>query len=349
QARLEQLYQERPDFIQPVSRRNEVLGFVAQGLRDFSISRVNLSWGIPVPTDPSHTLYVWFDALLGYLSALLAPGEEPTLENALRQWFPFRLHLIGKDILRFHAIYWPAMLMSAGLPLPAQVFGHGFLTKDGLKMGKSLGNTLDPFALVDTYGADAVRYFFLREIAFGKDGDFSEKRFVEMVNADLANGLGNLLSRSLGMAHKYCDGRIPNPQTAHLQTLTTPVVARARTLGDRLVQGYEALDFVGVCEEILALVTACNKLIDEVAPWKRFKEGDLAPIAELLYTVLEAARLSIYGLSPITPTLSREAYRQLGLVFPDLNSWEHTQWGVLVPDAGLPPSSPLFQRLPVPA
>jgi methionyl-tRNA synthetase len=349
QSRLEQLYQERPDFIQPASRRNEVLGFVSQGLRDFSISRVNLSWGIPVPTDPSHTLYVWFDALLGYISALLAPGEEPTLENAVRDWFPFRLHLIGKDILRFHAIYWPAMLMSAELPLPERVFGHGFLTKDGLKMGKSLGNTLDPFALVNTYGADAVRYFFLREIAFGKDGDFSEKRFVETVNADLANSLGNLLNRSLNMTHKYCGGKVPTPKTQEIQALTAPVVGMAQTLGDRLAASYEALDFVGVCEGILALVTACNKLIDEVAPWKRFKEGDVAPIAELLYTVLEASRLSVYGLSPITPMLSREAYRQLGLTFPAQDSWEHSRWGVLLTDAPLPTPSPLFQRLLVPA
>ncbi|MEB3178146.1 MAG: methionine--tRNA ligase, partial [Nostocaceae cyanobacterium] len=161
QEQLLELYRERPDFIQPESRRNEVLNFVKQGLQDFSISRVNLDWGFPVPTDPNHTLYVWFDALLGYVTALLEPEEEPTLENALAKWWPINLHLIGKDILRFHAVYWPAMLMSAEVPLPEKVFGHGFLTKDGQKMGKSLGNTLDPVELLDKYGADAVRYYFL--------------------------------------------------------------------------------------------------------------------------------------------------------------------------------------------
>ncbi|MFM9159990.1 MAG: methionine--tRNA ligase, partial [Dolichospermum sp.] len=149
QTQLEEFYQSHPDFIQPVSRRNEVFNFVAQGLQDFSISRVNLDWGFPVPVDSKHTLYVWFDALLGYVTALLEPDAEPTLANALQTWWPINLHLIGKDILRFHAVYWPAMLMSAGLPLPDRVFGHGFLTKDGQKMGKTLGNTLDPITLVE--------------------------------------------------------------------------------------------------------------------------------------------------------------------------------------------------------
>ncbi|MEO1692502.1 MAG: methionine--tRNA ligase, partial [Cyanobacteria bacterium J06631_6] len=177
QQQLEELYESQPDFIQPPSRRNEVLNFVKQGLKDFSISRVNLDWGFPVPVDEKHTIYVWFDALLGYVTALLEPEQEPTLDNALAQWWPIDLHLIGKDILRFHAVYWPAMLASAGLPLPKQVFGHGFLTKNGLKMGKTLGNTIDPIELVDRYGADAVRYYFLKEIELGNDGDFNEARF----------------------------------------------------------------------------------------------------------------------------------------------------------------------------
>ena len=157
QEKLEKLYQEKPDFIQPESRKNEVLNFVKQGLQDFSISRVNMDWGFPVPQDEKHTIYVWFDALLGYVTALLEPHQESTLNNAISKWYPFNLHLIGKDILRFHAVYFPAMLMSAELPLPNHVFGHGFLTKDGHKMGKSLGNTLDPFDLVDRYSCDAVR------------------------------------------------------------------------------------------------------------------------------------------------------------------------------------------------
>ena len=186
QSLLEELYESQPDFIQPPSRRNEVLNFVQQGLKDFSISRVNLDWGFAVPTDDKHTIYVWFDALLGYITALLEPESEVSLDAALARWWPINLHLIGKDILRFHAVYWPAMLASAGLPLPKKVFGHGFLTKDGLKMGKTLGNTIDPFDLVARYGADAVRYYFLKEIELGKDGDFNETRFINVLNADLA-------------------------------------------------------------------------------------------------------------------------------------------------------------------
>ncbi|MFM7715311.1 MAG: methionine--tRNA ligase, partial [Microcystis sp.] len=196
----------------------------------------------PIPHDGQHTIYVWFDALLGYVTALLDPEDEPTLENALAKWWPIDLHLIGKDILRFHAIYWPAMLMSAGLPLPKRVFGHGFLTKDGRKMGKSLGNTLDPFDLVDRYGADAVRYYFVKEIELGQDGDFQETRFVNILNADLANDLGNLLNRTLGMVKKYCQN-IPPPLTG----VDIPNDNRLKNMGTNLgvivEQKYDALQF----------------------------------------------------------------------------------------------------------
>ena len=234
QQQLEELYQSQPDFIQPESRRNEILSFVKRGLKDFSISRVNVDWGFPIPVDPEHTIYVWFDALLGYVTALLEPGQEPTLANALSQWWPIDLHLIGKDILRFHAIYWPAMLASAGLPMPKKVFGHGFLTKDGLKMGKTLGNTLDPFELVERYGADAVRYYFLKEIELGKDGDFNETRFVNVLNADLANDLGNLLNRNLGMLKKYCQGHGPQLTGTDFDS-DHPLAKIGSELSDRVV------------------------------------------------------------------------------------------------------------------
>ncbi|AFY70908.1 methionyl-tRNA synthetase [Thalassoporum mexicanum PCC 7367] len=348
QDRLEQLYRDHPDFIQPEIRRNEVLGFVKQGLRDFSISRVNVDWGFPVPTDPSHTLYVWFDALLGYVTGLLEPNDEPTLANAIKTWFPFKLHIIGKDILRFHAVYWPAMLMSADLPLPAKVFGHGFLTKDGHKMGKSLGNTIDPFDLVDRYGADAIRYYFLKEIEFGRDGDFNEERFINTVNADLANSLGNLLSRSIGMAVKYCQKQVPAPTTNKLADLTQPIVDMASDLGDRTSLAYEQLAFRQVCEQILTLVWSCNKLIDETAPWLLFKDGKHEEISETLYVVLEATRLSAYLLWPIIPTISQKIYQQLGfeLDSQSLPPWQqHTAWGSLAPQTRLTKPKPVFQRL----
>jgi methionyl-tRNA synthetase len=350
QDKLEALYRDRPDFIQPEPRRNEVLGFVKQGLTDFSISRVNLDWGFPVPTDPSHTIYVWFDALLGYITALLDPEDEPTLENALKKWFPFKLHLIGKDILRFHAIYWPAMLMSAELEIPERVFGHGLLTKDGLKMGKTLGNVINPFDLVKKYGADAVRYYFLKEIDFGRDGDFSEDRFIAIVNADLANSLGNLLNRTLGMIGKYCQRVVPNSDISELHELVTPVIETAAALGDRVAENFEHLDFQAACGNLLDLIWKCNKLIDDAAPWKLFKSGNQVEVNEVLYTILESVRITAYLLSPVTPKLSIEIYRQLGLVFLEEKppNWNQSKWGILTSGAALLAPMPIFQRIEAP-
>lgn len=356
QQQLESLYAERPDFIQPASRRNEVLNFVERGLQDFSISRINLEWGIPVPTDPKHTIYVWFDALLGYVTALLDPEDEPTLENALKRWWPINLHLIGKDILRFHAIYWPAMLFSAGIEPPGRVFGHGFLTKDGQKMGKSLGNTLDPVALVSKYGADAVRYYFIKEIELGQDGDFNETRFVTTLNADLANDLGNLLNRTLRMAKKYCQGRVPNLTGADIPA-ENPLKAIGIDLGDRVTQAYESLALHQVCEEVLTLIRASNKYIDEQAPWSLYKQGQQAAVEQILYSVLESVRLGAYLLSPIIPNLSNDIYQQLGfsLNFNDgeaINKaslfQEHHQWGALCANQTLEEPQPIFSRLELP-
>jgi methionyl-tRNA synthetase len=351
QQRLTDFYAQHPDFIQPEIRRNEVLSFVDQGLQDFSISRVNLDWGFPVPADPNHTLYVWFDALLGYITALLEPDDEPTLANALRQWWPINVHLIGKDILRFHAVYWPAMLMAAGLPLPDTVFGHGFLTKDGQKMGKSLGNTLDPVALVHQYGADAVRYYFLRGIEFGRDGDFNEERFINILNADLADDLGNLLNRTLNMSVKYCDGKVP--QVDHDQLAQFELVQMAQTAGERASQAYDRLGFSQACDIALSLVQAGNKFISEQAPWSLHKQGEHELVEQTLYTVLESVRLSAYILSPIIPTLSSEVYRQLGfnVDFNDLSgdrliSPDHIYWGLLPGQQQIECPRPVFQKLP---
>lgn len=352
QPQLEALYQERPDFIQPESRRNEVLNFVGRGLQDFSISRVNLDWGFPVPSDPNHTLYVWFDALLGYVTALLAPDEEPTLENALSKWWPINVHLIGKDILRFHAVYWPAMLMSAELPVPGFVFGHGFLTKDGQKISKTLGNTIDPVRLVELYGSDAVRYYFLKEIEFGRDGDFNESRFVSILNADLANDLGNLLNRTLKMAQKYCQGSVPGISGSEIPD-ANPLKAIAVDLGSRVAEAYQALAFSLACERVLALVRAGNKYIDERAPWTLYKQKQQQAVEEVLYAVLESVRLAAYLLSPIIPNISTEIYRQLGFspeetqeVMEGSVPFEaHASWGVLLANRALGKPQPVFQRL----
>lgn len=352
QSQLQELYQSRPDFIQPASRRNEVLNFVNQGLQDFSISRVNLDWGFPVPVDPKHTLYVWFDALLGYVTALLEPDAEPTLENALATWWPINLHLIGKDILRFHAVYWPAMLLSAGLPLPEKVFGHGFLTKDGQKMGKSLGNTLDPIELVQRYGSDAVRYYFLKEIEFGKDGDFNEVRFINVLNADLANDLGNLLNRTLNMVKKYCTGNVPAIANEAIPA-DNPLKAIGLTLGEQVKNAYETLAFNQACEAILLLAQACNKFIDEQAPWSLYKQGQQQKLEEVLYAVLESVRLAAYLLSPVIPNISSDIYQQLGfgINFNDPESViaapfsTHATWGLLSDKQQLGTPQPIFKRI----
>lgn len=356
QQALLDYYAEHPDFVQPPSRRNEVLSFIERGLQDFSISRVNLAWGFPVPTDPEQTLYVWFDALLGYVTALLEPEDEPTLTNALKTWWPINLHIIGKDILRFHAISWPAMLISAGLPLPEQIFVHGFLTKDGQKMGKSLGNTLDPFALVAQYGADAVRYYFMKEVEFGRDGDFSETRFVNILNADLANDLGNLLNRTLKMAWKYTDGQVPNVQGSAIPR-EHPLRQLAEHLSQTYDQRYRQLAFHEVCQQALTLARAGNKFLDEEAPWKRYKAGETQAVAEILYCVLESVRLVAYVLAPIIPQLSKAIYRQLGYnaaefngsIAPDLLSDRQAQWGVLPASQPLANPEPIFQKLLPPA
>ncbi|MGB7417060.1 MAG: methionine--tRNA ligase [Thermosynechococcaceae cyanobacterium] len=350
QQRLLDFYDQHPDFIQPESRRNEVLSFVNQGLQDFSISRVNLDWGFPVPTDPNHTLYVWFDALLGYITALLDPKDEPTLANALKQWWPINVHLIGKDILRFHAVYWPAMLMSAELPLPGKVFGHGFLTKDGQKMGKSLGNALDPVALVNQYGADAVRYYFLKSIEFGRDGDFNEERFINVLNADLANDLGNLLNRTLNMLVKYCDSQVPEVDQ-DLLLAKFELVQMAHTAGDRAAAAYENLDFSTACEIALSLVQTGNKFISEQAPWSLHKQGEHELVQQTLYTVLESVRLSVYILSPVVPSLSTRVYQQLGFEIDfndlsDLKTTEHRHWGILPFHQLIECPQPVFQKLP---
>ena len=529
QGALEALLAERPDFVAPESRRNEVLGWVKEGVRDFSISRAAVEWGIPIPRDPRQTVYVWFDALNGYLSGegrgggvrrgqqgasrglggggerglakidwevglaagqverrlsslaeegtggpcqgcvgaacppcppavpagpsrtphhrplnapssppplrlclppgLLGEGEEPTPEALAAAGWPASVHVIGKDILRFHAIYWPAMLLSAGLPLPLRVFGHGFLTKDGLKMGKSLGNVLEPRALVGAYGSDAVRYYFLREIAFGQvgawrgwgwgvgavlqrgaascagdlafgrmetgwveggavcrvdpggasrpsepptthhesqatshalslpcaapsppqDGDFSEERFRNIVNAGLANDLGNLLNRTLNLLRKNCGGVVPM-DTAAIPA-DHPLRALAAEKAPVVAAAYDRMQFGEACEAALAVSSRGNQLLEETAPWTAFKKGgeeDKAAAAAVLAAVLEAVRIVAVLLSPVTPALSGRIYNQLGLSEQQQYaalSWADTAWGALQQGHVTPPPSPVMARL----
>ena len=342
----------RPGFVMPPSRRKEVENFVAGGLKDFSISRIDLPWGIPVPGHPGHTFYVWFDALLGYLTALFEPGEEPSLALLAERGWPARLHVIGKDILRFHAVFWPAMLLSAGLPLPAQVFGHGFLTREGQKMGKSLGNVLDPEVLLERCGRDAVRWYLLRDIPFGDDGDFQQQRFQDLVNNDLANTIGNLLNRTSSMARKWFGDAVPPSGAA--ASADHPLARAAATRTTVVPEALERCDFRAAAEAILTLAGEANGFLNEQAPWVRRKQPDQeAAVAADLYAVLETSRLVAVLLAPLLPDLSARMLSQLGQeplrsepdgVSP--GAWEAAlRWGILAPGDILPEPSPVMQRL----
>ncbi|MCS5698711.1 methionine--tRNA ligase [Cyanobium sp. FGCU-52] len=352
QSAIEELVA-RPGFIAPASRRREVENFVASGLRDFSISRVDLPWGIAVPGYPGHTFYVWFDALLGYLSALLEPEDPADLERAVARGWPASLHVIGKDILRFHAVFWPAMLLSAGLPLPERVFGHGFLTREGQKMGKSLGNVLDPERLLDLCGRDAVRWYLLRDIPFGDDGDFQQQRFVDLVNNDLANTIGNLLNRTSSMARKWFDAAVPPAGDA--AGPSHPLARLADEADARYDAAMQDSDFRSAAEAALQLAISANGFLNDQAPWKRMKlEGMAGAVGADLYAVLEATRRVAVLLAPLLPDLSARMLEQLGqapLVSGpgddgDGTPWQTARrWGRLAVGAPLPPPEPVMQRL----
>ncbi|MEB3254394.1 MAG: methionine--tRNA ligase [Synechococcus sp.] len=343
QNQIEELVN-REDFIQPASRRQEVRNFVAQGLRDFSISRVNVAWGLPVPDHDGHTFYVWFDALLGYLTALLDDGGEPDLSRLEACGWPASVHVIGKDILRFHAVFWPAMLMSAGLPLPEKVFGHGFLTREGQKMGKSLGNVLDPEVLLERCGTDAVRWYLLRDIQFGDDGDFQQQRFIDLVNNDLANTIGNLLNRTSSMARKWFSDAVPPKEDAAGDQ--HPLALASSTAVSIVHQSIPALGFKTASEAVLQLAIAANGHLNDTAPWSRMKQpGQEAAVGTDLYAVLEATRIVGILLAPLLPDLSQRILEQLGQEL-DCDAWpEQLNWGGLKSGDVLPAPSPVMQRL----
>lgn len=350
QAQIEALLEKDIGFLQPAARRNEVVSWVKSGLRDFSISRdaSAMSWGIPLPWDPSHNTYVWFDALAGYLSALLPDGVHSSsggfLEAAQAGGWP-ATHVIGKDILRFHAVYWPGILISAGLQQPRLVYGHGFLTARGAKMGKSMGNVVDPTVLVDAYGADAVRFYFLAEMEFGKDGDFNEERFCDKVNASLANDIGNLLNRTLGLLAKNCDEVLPIgaediPKSHPLRSLVPTQVAKAG-------KAYDRLAFHEAASAALALSSRGNLFINETTPWNAFKKGssdDKEEAQAVLVAVLETARIVAVLLFPLMPSLSNRILAQLG-ISPQELQWQDAEWGGLQRDQQMAKAQPVFQRL----
>ena len=338
ETKLLQFYKDNPDFIAPVSRRNEVVSFVSSGLRDLSISRTSFNWGIAVPDDEKHIMYVWLDALTNYITATGFPDEE---QNLYRKFWPASLHMVGKDILRFHAVYWPAFLLAADLEPPKRVFAHGWWTNEGQKISKSLGNVIDPVQLIETYGLDQVRYFLMREVPFGNDGDFSKSGMINRINSDLANDLGNLCQRVLSFVYKNCNATVP--KNLGFAPDDSQLITHAYEILPKLREDYNSQLFNVALERVWGLVAASNKYIDEQAPWKLRKT---APdrMHTVLYTLLETIRSIGILLQPIMPGSSEKILNQLAVdtskrSFAALNSNDRLEAGT-----SLQKPNPIFPR-----
>ncbi len=340
-------YVEHPDFIRPETRRNEVIAFVRSGLRDLSVSRTSFKWGIPVPGDPKHVIYVWLDALANYMTALGYGSDDPKDKAKLDRYWPADVHMIGKEIVRFHCVYWPAFLLAADLPLPRSLFAHGWLLFEESKMSKSRGNIVRSETILDTLGQDALRYFLLREIVFGQDGSFSFDALVQRYNADLANDLGNLSSRTLSMIARYFDGEIPYPS------------ARARTAADEAIEKlaqqtitefhaqFEQFQFSRALETAWGLVAAVNKYIVENEPWavaERDDKDSKARLATILHTSVEALRIVAALVHPVIPEATARIWTQLGLGEIKQLKLRQLAWGQIQAGTKLGKVEPVFPR-----
>jgi len=336
--RLLDHYEKHPEFIQPSFRRNEVVSFVKQGLNDLSVSRTTFDWGVPVPGDPAHIMYVWLDALTNYITATGFPDEGAPLAA----FWPADLHVIGKDIVRFHAVYWPAFLMSAGIALPKKVFGHGFLNVEGAKMSKSLGNVLSPQAMVDEFGLDPLRYFLLREVPYGSDGSFSREQIINRINSDLANDLGNLAQRVLSMVNRNCGGKVPSP--GDLTDADGTLLAAAHGLIDAIRPQMEEQAFHAALETIWAVIRAANAYVDHQAPWALRKE-DPARMATVLYVLAETVRNIALSLQPFMPGSMDTMLEQIGITDRNQKTFDLLgSKGQLRPGTALPKPEGVFPR-----
>ena len=342
--KLLRLYADQPEFIRPETRRNEVISFVRSGLRDLSISRSTFSWGIPVPDDPKHVIYVWLDALANYITAL---GYGSADDSKYRKFWPADLHMIGKEIVRFHCVYWPAFLMAAGLPLPKGIIAHGWLLFEESKMSKSRGNIVRAETILDVLGSDSLRYFLLREIVFGQDGSFSFDALVQRYNSDLANGLGNLASRTLTMIHRYFKGEVPYPSARAQAASESAVIQTARDTIAEFHAQFAQYQFSRALEAAWGLVAAVDKYIVENQPWslgEKQEEGSQARLATVLYTAAEALRIVTALAHPVMPEATAKIWTQLGLGDIRKCALAELKWGQLQVGTRLGEVQPVFPR-----
>lgn len=338
--RLLKLYEDQPQFIMPSGKRSEVISFVKGSLRDLSISRTTFDWGIKVPGDEKHVMYVWLDALANYITAVGYPDES----GEFSRYWPADLHMVGKDILRFHTVYWPAFLMAAGLPLPRRVFAHGWWTVEGEKMSKSLGNVVKPTELIDTYGLDQTRYFLLREIPFGNDGDFSKRAMAQRINGELANDYGNLCQRVLSMIQKYHDGKVPEP--AAFTEADNTLLTAARGMLDAVRAELDVQAFNKALDAIWRVVGDANRYVDEMAPWS-LRKTDPIRLGTVLYTLAEVIRQLAILTQPFMPDTSNRILDQL-VIPDDQRGFADLKAAPLVSGSALPVPTPAFPRYVAP-